>query len=223
MQTPGLMPPTADSSHPTRPKRIVRFKSRVRISSGIHHQKPSLSRSSSLSDSSSISAPLRWNPSPGASPSPLTNQSLDDTFSAEDFDAWLSQKSIGSRRNGNQSDASGEEGEEDDEADERSALVIHRKRRGPNGTYRPRPPQYTKINGGIPHLPSPLSPKRGRYGAINASPHGSPGGRKRRSRSRSAEKVEWGWNHLSPAYWWSQMRPILCCFPVSEDDQNPQN
>ncbi|KIO31194.1 hypothetical protein M407DRAFT_139091 [Tulasnella calospora MUT 4182] len=197
-------PDSADgqADSPSRPQRIVRFKSRVRISSGrAHHHypndyaNPTLSRSSSVSDSSSISAPLRSAPE-SLLVFPTHTNSLDQTFSAEDFNAWLNENGGMGGKKAWHLGADGDDGasSDADDPDERSALLAHRRRRGPPPQQQYMAPHYgvppmnryhgppnlgVKTNMGPPRglrtppTGSPLSPprrRRGGYGSLTASP-----------------------------------------------------
>lgn len=240
---------------PTRPQRIVRFKSRVRISSGRpHHQypndyaNPSLSRSSSVSDSSSISAPLR------SAPESLlvfpAHNALDQTFSPEDFSAWLNENGGMGGKKAWHLGAEEDDGasSDQDDASERSALLAHRRRRGqqyttpsygvpPVNPYRTPPNLGVKTNMGSPrNLRSPptgthLSPpkrRRGGYGSLTASPASetgrllrSPGGSRRRRRSEARKETSWSWGWLSPLQWWAGLKVILCCGAATHEEPTP--
>jgi hypothetical protein len=97
--------PSEPAESPTR-SRIVRFRSRVRITSGIHQRNESASTSTSASESSSMSAPLRSPTEEHVRPQPNSSflngnhaASLSALLSADAASAWL-------RGKGNQSSQS---------------------------------------------------------------------------------------------------------------------
>jgi len=221
-------------------QRIVRFKSRVRISSGIHdHENLSVSHSSSFSDSSSMSAPLRPAAEQHIRPTASTGRGreyLDETFSSEDSYTWLSPFSTTSRganpRNGRAAGPPNCLSAKLEPVDESTALLSHRRRRGAVETAGKRPgtkgpPNYIVANGGIPRspVPSPVTPKAGKYGAMS---NGTEDDDDPDSISTTSSKTEdsrvygvwtagWSGGWKQTQSWWSKFREVICCGHHEDD------
>ncbi|KAG9000910.1 hypothetical protein FRB94_001551 [Tulasnella sp. JGI-2019a] len=219
--------------------RTVRFKPRVRISSGIHHDHPhgdiqSISHSSSFSDSSSISAPLRPPAEEHIRPTPNSRRlgdrsSLDGTFTADDFNAWLARSGLNHDRDEARA-PSGPIEAWDDAAEETTALMAHRRRRralesrGGRGGQAKGPPNYIAANRGLQRSPMPSTTSMklpGSYGTLvrpEDEDEGSDSDRFSHASSKAENSVilgAWsagwsgGWNNTQS--WWSRFKTALCC------------
>ncbi|TRM62944.1 hypothetical protein BD626DRAFT_497060 [Schizophyllum amplum] len=180
--------PTADSK-----KRSIRFRSRVRIASGVrrHFVLPdtppaafrarSPSSSSTISDSSSITAPLRWR---------------DGEKSLRDRPGWgtLGQRvSLLAGGSGRRQQRQGDEGE---------------------GEGAGRPPT---VHEGTPLMQSAIPTRRYIY-ADDSEDNEDDEDRLRREIDLVFGK--WPGRLLNSNWWWWQLEPIVCCHCICIDDSD---
>ncbi|KAG8970401.1 hypothetical protein FRC03_008598 [Tulasnella sp. 419] len=234
---------SSENTNGTKRNRLVRFNSRVRISSGIHHHEPA---SGSSSCSSSISAPLR--PSSGSSESPAAPSlntyprsrvrkppSLDQILNPNAVSQWLIQKNMGSRRvrgPGNDLDKYADREGVDETTPILAAAARRRALRGPGPGGRVRG-NYMMANGGIPRGHRTIEWTRDEEDADNdeegdSDDEGEEGrGRSGDSRpiwqndSKTEEDVlygKWPARAINPKWWWWKIGTISCCSTPPESD-----